>query len=229
VTQRRVRILGWTLIWGSALIFGFLGWQLFVTDLFNSRVQAAAAVNLDMNIERARANPIPSEEFGVPNSQSTVDFHPEDVPEEGAELARLRIPRLGLAVVVFEGVSRDTLAMGPGHIPGTPLPGQPGNAVISGHRTTHGRPFFDLDQLSEGDHIDVETAIGTSVYEVRKSFVVQPTDVWVTDDVVGGWLTLTTCNPKFSARQRLIISAELVEGPNLDYVRLLEGRVDELT
>ena len=122
---------------------------------------------------------------------------------------------------MFEGVDRETLTQGPGHMPGTPLPGQPGNAVISGHRTTYGRPFFDFDLLEPGDLIEVETAIGLHTYVVRSSIIVEPTDVWVTDDKEGAWLTLTTCNPKFSARQRLIINAELVSGPNLRYVNFL--------
>jgi sortase A len=115
-------------------------------------------------------------------------------------------------------------------MPGTALPGQPGNAVISGHRTTHGRPFFDLDQLKPGDRIEVETSIGTHVYELREEwFLVAPTDVWVVDPKDGGWLTLTTCHPKFSARQRLIVTAELVSGPNLDYVSFLEDRLTGLS
>ncbi|MCZ6739994.1 MAG: sortase, partial [Actinobacteria bacterium] len=68
---------------------------------------------------------------------------------------------------------------------------------------------------------EIETAIGTHVYVVRDSFVVKPTDVWVTDDRESSWLTLTTCHPKFSARERLIITAELVEGPNVAYISLL--------
>ena len=119
--------------------------------------------------------------------------------------------------------------MGPGHMPGTALPGQPGNAVISGHRTTYGRPFFDFDQLVPGDRIEIETAIGLHVYEVDDSFIVEPTEVWVTEDKPGGWLTLTTCNPKFSARERLIITARLVQGPNLDYVNALEERMQTLS
>ena len=133
----------------------------------------------------------------------------------------LTVPSLGLEAVVFEGVDRDTLTKGPGHMPGTPLPGQPGNAVISGHRTTYGRPFHDFDLLQPGDLIEVETSIGTHVYEVRETQIVQPTDVWVTDDRGGGWLTLTTCNPKYSARERLIVFAELVSGPNAAYIDYL--------
>ena len=83
----------------------------------------------------------------------------------------------------------------------------------------------DSDQLKPGDRIEIETAIGTHLYVVRDSFVVKPTDVWVTEEREGGWLTLTTCNPKFSARERLIITAELVEGPNAAYISLLEGVV----
>ena len=115
---------------------------------------------------------------------------------------------------VVEGVERSDLKSGAGHMPDTAMPGQPGNAVISGHRTTYGQPFHDLDQLSTGDLIEVETAIGTHVYSVTDVFVVKPTDVWVTHPKSGAWLTLTTCHPKFSARERLIISAQLIEGPN---------------
>ena len=83
--------------------------------------------------------------------------------------------------MIFEGVDVATLKLGPGHMPETPLPGQPGNAVISGHRTTYGRPFFDLDQLAVGDSIGVETALGFNTYTIRDILVVSPTDVWVTD------------------------------------------------
>lgn len=220
-------VLGWTLIWSGLFIFGYLGWQLFVTDLLNARVQASAVVELDVTLEEAREDPPPVEEVEV-DEGVVVDFFPEEAPAEDEEFAMIRIPTLGLEAVVFEGVGLDTLSKGPGHMPGTPLPGQPGNSVISGHRTTHGRPFYDVDLLVAGDRIEVETALGRHVYEVRDSFVVEPTDVWVADDRSGGWLTLTTCNPKFSARERLIIVAEMVEGPNLEYVNLIEDAVGGL-
>jgi sortase A len=139
----------------------------------------------------------------------------------GVPFGRIEIDKIGLDAVLFEGVDRDTLKLSPGHMPDTPLPGQPGNAVVSGHRTTYGRPFFDVDQLVVGDTIDVETALGMSTYAIRQILVVAPTDVWVTDPIEGAWLTLTTCNPKFSAAERLIIQAELVGGPNLDYVQAM--------
>jgi sortase A len=148
------------------------------------------------------------------------------VPFEDEAFARLVVPSLRLEAIVFEGVGTETLSKGPGHMPGTPIPGQPGNSVISGHRTTYGRPFYDFDLLAAGDRIEIETSIGIHVYEVRESFIVEPTEIWVTDDRPGAWLTLTTCHPRFSARQRLIITAELVEGPNWEYVQFLDRLQD---
>lgn len=222
--RRNIQILGWALIWTGLYIFGYLGWQLVGTDLVNERVQAEAVQDLhvffqDERVHLPPAQPVEGEE-GIP-----LEYFPEDEPVESTEFAKIRVPKLRLDAVVFEGVTRDTLTQGPGHMPGTPLPGQPGNAVISGHRTTYGRPFFDFDLLEPGDRIEVETSIGIHVYEVRESLIVAPTDVWVTDDKAGGWLTLTTCNPKFSARERLIISAEMIDGPNLAYIEDLEGRL----
>ncbi len=223
--RRNIQILGWTLIWSGVLIFGYLGWQLVGTDLVNARIQAAAETELGGFFETERADlPEVQEVEGLENV--VLEYHAEEIPAEGSEFARLVVPRLGLDVVIFEGVARDTLTKGPGHMPGTPLPGQPGNSVISGHRTTYGRPFYDFDLLAPGDRITVETTVGTHAYEVRESFLVAPDEVWVTDDRAGGWLTLTTCNPKFSARERLIITAELVEGPNLAYIDDLKVRLE---
>jgi sortase A len=225
MSRRHVQILGWTLIWGGVLIFGYLGWQLVGTDLVNARIQAEAETELSSFFETQRAD-LPEVQEVESVEEATLEFHPEEAPVEGTEFARLIVPRLGLDVVVFEGVTRDALTQGPGHMPGTPLPGQPGNSVISGHRTTYGRPFFDFDLLVPGDRITVETSVGTHAYEVRETFLVAPEDVWVTDDRAGGWLTFTTCHPKFSARQRLIVTAELVEGPNLPYIEDLKVRLE---
>ncbi len=145
----------------------------------------------------------------------------ESSPEKGTAFAVIRIPsieRLEEGWAVVEGVELRNLKNGAGHMPHTPLPGMPGNSVISGHRTTYGAPFHELDQLNPGDTIEVDTAIGTHTYAVREVIIVQPTELWVTEPREGSWLTLTTCHPKFSARQRLIVFAELVGGPNWEAI-----------
>lgn len=220
-------IAGWAFLGVGLLIGLFLVYQLFVTDLLNSRTQAAADDELAIVLAERRDDlVVPSTTTTTTPSSTTTSLQVVELPElqveaevpVGEPFARLIIDRIQLDAVIFEGVDRTTLKSGPGHMPGTPLPGQPGNAVISGHRTTYGRPFYDLDQLVAGDEIEVETALGISTYAVRDILIVAPTDVWVVDPKDGAWLTLTTCNPRFSAKERLIIQAELVEGPNLDYV-----------
>lgn len=229
MVRRSIQVLGWTLIWSGVFIFGYLGWQLFGTGLVNAGVQQAAKESLREVFEErlpTEVEQVDAEDFLGPEASpdpeipGLVEFHPEDVPGQGEELAFLRIPEIGVEEVLFEGVDRETLKNGPGHMEGTPIPGQPGNSVLSGHRTTYGSPFFDFDLLDNGDRIEVETSIGTHVYEIREVIVVEPTDVWVTESRPGGWLTLTTCNPKFSARQRLVVFAEMVAGPNLAFAEL---------
>nr|MBA3309269.1 class E sortase [Nocardioidaceae bacterium] len=109
------------------------------------------------------------------------------------------------------GVGRDDLKRGPGHYPQTPLPGQLGNAAIAGHRTTYGEPFADIDQMLAGDKITVTTPAGTFTYLVDESRIVAPSDGYVLDTVDEdvARLTLTSCHPRYSASQRIVVSAEL--------------------
>jgi sortase A len=134
----------------------------------------------------------------------------------GDSLTRLRIPKLGVDVVVVEGTSEDALRAGAGHYPETPLPCDVGNVGIAGHRTTYGKPFNQIDRLAAGDLIQLDTPIGTCTYQVAKDpFIVQPDDFSVVappPDGFSRWLTLTSCNPKGSAAQRIIIRATYVSG-----------------
>lgn len=130
----------------------------------------------------------------------------------GDPITKISIPAADLKpTVVVEGTGATALRAGAGHYPNTPLPGEEGNVAIAGHRTTYGKPFANLDRLKPGDDIILETPIGTYTYKVSKDpFVVSPTDFSVISQTPGKTLTLTTCHPKGSARQRLIIKAELV-------------------
>ncbi|MFM8971210.1 MAG: class E sortase, partial [Actinomycetota bacterium] len=99
---------------------------------------------------------------------------------------------------------------GPGHYPGTPFPGSRGNAAIAGHRTTYGAPFHNVDKLKPGDRIIIETFAGRFVYQVTRQLIVQPTDTYVVANTPDAQLTLTSCHPKYSAAQRIVIKAKLV-------------------
>ncbi|HEX7167271.1 MAG TPA: sortase [Acidimicrobiales bacterium] len=132
----------------------------------------------------------------------------------GDALTRIKIPALDVDTVVVEGTTASALRAGAGHYPGTPLPCEAGNVAIAGHRTTYGRPFSNLDRMRNGDLVVLETPIGTCTYKItREPFIISPKDVSVVaNDPSKHLLTLTTCHPKGSARQRLIVQATLVEG-----------------
>jgi sortase A len=151
----------------------------------------------------------------TPPNTSTIPDYGEIIAgmdiTPGQAIGFLGIPRLDLGVYVVPGVGREDLKQGVGHFPQTPMPGQLGNAAIAGHRTTYGHPFLDLDQLELGDEIDVTMPYGVFVYRVTSIEIVEPsqTEVIATTDPTKATLTLATCHPAYTARQRLIIHAEL--------------------
>lgn len=235
---RIVRGVGWTFIYLGFLILGFVFHQLFITDYFAERAQDELAAQFEERVETedptfAVIDPdtggiveIPEAEGGGPDlSIPAIDprlagapvFNFEAVPDRGDPIGNIRIPDIDLIWTVVEGVGLSTeLKKGAGHYPKTPLPGQPGNAAIAGHRTTYGAPFHNLDKLETGSLIHWDSLVGTHSYVVREVKVVEPTAISVLDKRDGGWLTLTTCHPKFSARQRLVVVAQILEGPNLE-------------
>ena len=233
--------LGWTFIYLGVLTLGFVVHQLFITTWFAQQAQTELTVerieqweDTDISEVYVVANPDnPNEPTIVSgatgNEGDGVRAEPlvlkvESPPDLGNAFALIRIPkidRLKDGWNIVEGVRNADLRNGAGHMPDTALPGQPGNAVISGHRTTWGMPFHELDALDPGDRIEVDTALGTHIYEVRETRVVRPSEVWVADPREGAWLTLTTCHPKFSARQRFVVMAELVFGPNAEVIEVM--------
>jgi sortase A len=130
----------------------------------------------------------------------------------GDSLTRIVIPDINIDVVVVEGTTASALRAGAGHYPSTPLPCEIGNVAIAGHRTTYGRPFHNVDLLKPGSEITLRTPIGNCTYKVtRAPFPVSPTQTEIlTNTPDEATLTLTTCHPKGSARQRLVIKATLV-------------------
>ena len=103
--------------------------------------------------------------------------------DDGDPVGRLRIDRIGLSSVVVEGTDAGDLRTGPGHYPGTPLPGQRGTVAIAGHRTTYGAPFRKIDKVRPRDEIVVTMPYGRFTYRVERTRIVPPTAVWVTQRV----------------------------------------------
>lgn len=140
----------------------------------------------------------------------------------GDGLTTLEIPKLDVKILVVEGTTPSALRAGAGHYIDSPLPGEPGNVAIAGHRTTYGRPFNRMDELAEGDLVTLTTPFAKHTYAAVGAFdghdnpwIVPPTDFSVVEKTPGNMLTLTTCHPKGSARQRLIMRFELVKSENL--------------
>ena len=150
-------------------------------------------------------------------------------PPFGSGIAILRIPRFGSGYhfVVVQGTSTADLIKGPGHYPGTAMPGQVGNFAVAGHRTTYLHPFYNLNQLKTGDPIVLETRTTWFIYRVqnipqtpaRAQEIVSPSDVSVAYPVpdqsnpnkvpTQRVLTFTSCNPRYSAAQRIVVHALL--------------------
>ncbi len=128
----------------------------------------------------------------------------------GEPIGKIIIPSIDLDVIMLEGTGTGDLREGPGHWPETPFPGQGGNFVVSGHRTTYGAPFRKFDEVEEGDTIDLVLPYGVARYSVTRVIIVYPDEV---EEVAQrGWeqVSLAACHPLYSARQRIVVQGGLV-------------------
>jgi len=210
-TARALGMVGRTLITAGVLILLFVAYQLWGTGIQEARAQDDLESEFDAALTDAGIDPAESSPATTVAGAPTPTAPPP--PPDGDATARLAIPDIGVDKIVVEGVSVSDLKRGPGHYPDSPMPGQPGNAAIAGHRTTYGAPFNRIDELDPGDEILVTTRQGSFRYEVSDTQVVSPDEVEVLDDFGDNRLTLTACNPKYSARQRIVVVAQLA--PNV--------------
>jgi sortase A len=205
--------VGRVLITAGLLILLFVAYQLWGTGIYEARAQSDLESRFDRELARQRSQSTTTTS-GTPSTTAPLSL--PSTPDDGDPVGVIKIDKIGVDKVIVEGTTVPDLRTAPGHYTGSPLPGQLGNAAIAGHRTTYGAPFGDLDQLARGDTISIQTLTGTWKYELtRDPFVVSPTQTEVLDPVPGqATLTLTTCNPKYSASERLIAQARLdQDGP----------------
>jgi sortase A len=126
-------------------------------------------------------------------------------------VGRLSIARLAVNVTIFKGVTEREFDRGVGYWPGSALPGDSGNMVIGGHRTSAHRPFYDIQKLKVGDLIVVTRPRHTSRYRVTHKYIVRPSDMWIVRPTPTPSLTLFTCHPRGSVSKRYAVRAALVE------------------
>jgi sortase A len=237
--RRGVRETGLALITLGIIVFLFVGYQLFGTTLTEEHNQSRLRASFDQALAAHAATSTPAATSGSgatskasnPGTTGTkgTTGSGSDSPTVGGSdsptvggggvnpsvpvgtaIDHLVIPKIGVDKFVVQGTAEADLAQGPGHYPSTVMPGQVGNAGIAGHRTTYGAPFFRLNELAIGDPIYITDTTGTRyTYTVASMQVVSPSDVAVLDPSTTAELTLTTCNPRFSATSRLIVVANL--------------------
>ncbi|MBO0898585.1 class E sortase [Cellulomonas sp. zg-ZUI222] len=211
-----VGVLGELLITLGVLLLGFLVWQLWWTDVEGDAVQAEIVRDLDFAPPAAAVD----DDSGI--AEPRRDEPPViEEPAHAVSFATLQVPRWAGEPErpISQGTDRPTVldVLGIGHYPGTAMPGGVGNFALAGHRVTYGKPFNRIEELQLGDPLVVRTADTWYVYRVTGTEVVLPPDVRVIAPVPNEpgvepterYITLTTCHPMFSARERFIVHGVL--------------------
>jgi sortase A len=206
--RRLTQNLGEVFITAGVFVLLFCAYQLWWTNVESDR-------KTDQVVAQVRQS------FVVPFVATPAQ--PEPPPLEvgsGQGFGLIYIPRLGQDWVkpVIEGATLENLKRGITKYEGNVMPGEIGNFAIAGHRATNGEPFRDLDRMRPGDKVVVETGTSWVTYEVTRSQIVKPKDVWVLDPVPGqpgvaateATLTITTCNPRWASYERLIVFGKMV-------------------
>jgi len=216
--RRTIAAIGRALVTIGLLILLFVTYELWGTGIFTARAQTRLKHQFEQKLAQVQDNPVITTPTTKPprgrkpprSTTTTIDPRLLVAAAEGKPEGIISIPKIGVEKVFVEGVQLSDLAEGPGHYPGTPLPGQLGNAAIAGHRTTHGAPFYNVNELAPGDKIFIQTYAGKYTYVVYKQpFAVKPTAYYVVANTRDAQLTLTSCNPRYSAAERIVIKAKL--------------------
>jgi sortase A len=221
--MRILPVLGKFLISVGVGVLLFVAWTLWGTGIATRQQQHRLSDEFD---HLPRIHVAVNAKVGHQGPPASYD------PKPGEPVFRIKIPKIqlndGKGYMVVEGVDTDDLSLGPGHYPHCRpgftsenlctkapevWPGQNGRVIVSGHRTTHLAPFYDLEQVQPGNHIILETRWGDFTYIVTKQKIVLPTDIGIADPLASKVpeIVLTTCNPRFSASQRLVVFARLSE------------------
>jgi sortase A len=141
---------------------------------------------------------------------------PRDAPSDPyanvpvRQIGTVTIPKIGLATPIYEGIWLTVIDHGPGHWPGSAVPGQRGNTVFAGHRVTHTHPFLNIDELAPGDRVIFTMPDGVFTYAVTGTTIVAPDQISIVYPTTTPTMTLFACHPKHSAAERIVVKGKLV-------------------
>lgn len=203
--------------------------------LLASGIGAFALERTDAGVEVRTENPLLAVAVPIPSTTTTVappvTAPPETAPPAAAanrprrpvsvprepyapepirQIGSMEIPKIGLRHSIWEGVTLRNIDNGPSHWPGTAMPGTAGNAVFAGHRTTHSKPFRNIDQLVEGDEVIFTVGDQRSVYKVTGHEIVTPRELRIVEQTAEPTATLFACHPPGSAKFRYVVHLALV-------------------
>jgi sortase A len=201
-----MRYVSWFLIVIGVLLVGYGAFDYFTAQVAQRRAAEAWTTGDRGNPQITRGE----DEHPLPEDASPPIRPYFDPYRPGEMVAKLKLPHFDTPLFVVEGTDEKELRKGPGHMPGTALPGVDGNCVIAGHRDTH---FRALKSIRKGDHVEIETKYGNFRYQVRSTQIVSPTNVASLHPTREGVLHLVTCYP-FEyighAPKRMVVEAVLL-------------------
>ena len=214
--RRSLRALSSVMIVAGAILLADAGltllWQEPVSAVYAHLQQERLSDQLE-ELERTPLAPAEQRALArIPDESRRLAFRARAFGrrlEPGDPMGRIVMPAIGVSEVFVEGTDAADLRTGPGHYPGTALPGERGTVAIAGHRTTYGAPFRRIDQLERGDRIELRMPYGRLVYRVERTRIVPPTETSVTARVDHDRLVLSACHPLYSAAKRIIVFARL--------------------
>ena len=216
--RRPLRALSWVLIVAGVLLVAdavlTVAWQEPLSWAYSRLQQDRLGSELRVleatpptAVERRALRALPDDRRRLAFAARSLDRR----AQAGDPIGRLEMPAIGVEEIVVAGTDGASLRKGPGHYPDTPLPGVRGTVAIAGHRTTYGAPFRRIDQLDRGDRVRVVMPYGAFTYRVERTRIVPPTATWVTRRVGHDRLVLSACHPLYSAAQRIVVFARLVD------------------
>ena len=212
--RRTLRIAGTLLILAGALTLAWTlvvwQWQDPFTALYTKWKQHQLTSQYQKRVEA----------FSAPIATTSLADERRSIAREakryrarstrGEAIGRIRIPRMGVNLVLVNGTDHDTLKKGPGRDGRTFMPGENRLIYIAGHRTTYGAPFSHIDRLHSGDRVTIEVPYGTFIYAVTRHRIVKATDLSVLRSPKHEVVELQACHPRFFASHRYIAYARLL-------------------